>query len=97
MARQTVSPSTTGVRPRMSKMYDGRNTATRPIPIIVDASEVRAIRAAAGDSRPLTAVVNFPSAPLATQAAEVFGAIVPGSTVVRGGIYNPAVGNDQTI
>lgn len=97
MARQTVSPSTTGVRPAMKKLYDGRNTATRPIPIIVDSSEARAIAAAAADQKPKVSVVNFPSAPLATKAVEVFGTVVPGSTPVRGGVYNPAVGADQTI
>lgn len=96
MARRTVSPSTEGVRPRMSKMYDGKG-ATRPIPIIVDSVERRAIAAAAADSRPKSEVVNWPSAPLATQDVAVFGTVVPGSARVRGGVYNPAVGNDQTI
>ena len=50
MANRTVSPSTRGVRPAMKKMYDGRNVATRPIPIIVDTSDLRAIAAAAADS-----------------------------------------------
>lgn len=96
MARQTVSPSTTGVRPNMHKMYDGR-AATRPIPLIVDSSEVRAIAAAAADQKPKSEVVNFPSAPLASTAVEVFGTVVPGSARVRGGVFNPAVGVDQTI
>lgn len=96
MARQTVSPSTTGVRPRMSKTYDGKG-ATRPIPLIVDSSEARAIAAAAADSRPRSEVVNFPSAPLATKDVALFGTVVPGSTKVSGGVYNPAVGNDNTL
>jgi len=97
MARMPVSPSTTGVRPAMKKLYDGRNTATRPIPLIVDSSEARAIAAAAADQRPKSEVVNFPSGPLATKAVEVFGTVVPGSTRVNGGVYNPAVGADNTL
>ena len=46
---RTVSPSTQGVRPAMKKLFDGRNMATRPIPIISDVSEQRAIAAAAAD------------------------------------------------
>lgn len=96
MARQTVSPSTQGVRPNMKRMYDGKG-ATRPIPLIVDSSEARAIAAAAADQRPKSEVVNFPSAPLATQDVAVFGTVVPGSTVVQGAVYNPAVGADNTL
>lgn len=96
MPRNTVSPSTEGVRPRMSAMYQGKGK-TRPIPIIVDSSDARAIGAAAADSRPLSGVVNMPSGPLATKSVELFGAVVPGSTRVNGAVYNPAVGNDSTI
>ena len=96
MARRGVSPSTGGVRPKMSKMYDGKG-ATRPIPIIVDSSEARAIAAAAADSKPLVEVVNMPSAPRVTGATAVFGTQVTGATRVRGGVYNPAVGSESTI
>lgn len=97
MAGRTVSPSTSGVRPRMQKMFDGKNIATRPIPIIVDSSERRAIMAASADSRPLAEVVNMPSAPRAVTSSVLFGTVVPGSTLVRGGIYNPAVGGESTL
>ena len=94
-----VSPSMTGVQPRMSKMYDGKNVATRPIPVIVDISEARAIAAAAADQKPKGAVVNMPSKPRPSGADTIFGTQV-GSLAgfVNGaGIYDPAVGIDHTV
>ncbi|AEL97913.2 capsid accessory protein [Mycobacterium phage Patience] len=80
MANRTVSPSTQGVRPAMRQMYNGRNVATRPIPLIVDTSEIRAIMAAAADARPKTSAVNFPqSGPRPAGAAVVFGTKVSGA------------------
>ena len=60
MGNHTVSPSSDGVRPPMKAMYTGRGVATRPIPLIVDESEKRAINAAAADSAPKTSAVNMP-------------------------------------
>ena len=97
MANRTVSPSTRGVRPAMKKMYDGRNVATRPIPIIVDTSDLRAIAAAAADSKPKLSVVNMPMNTRIAGNVAVFGTVVPGSTIVNGGVYNPAVGGQSTI
>ena len=90
-----VSPSMTGVTPRVSKMYDGRNVATRPIPIVIDVSEARAIAAAAGDQKPLGAVVNMPSKPRPTGADTIFGTPVARSATVNGGVYDPMVGIDH--
>ncbi len=90
-----LSPSMTGVRPVTQKMYDGRNVATRPIPLIVDVSEARAIAAAAADSAPKGAVVNMPSKPRPTAADTLFGAQVPRSADVRGAVFDPAVGIDH--
>lgn len=90
-----VSPSVTGVRANMGKMYDGRNVATRPIPVIVDVSEARAIAAAAADTRPKGEVINMPSKPRPTAADTIFGTPVANIGNVRGGVYDPAVGIDH--
>lgn len=95
-----VSPSTQGVRPNMKKMYDGRNVATRPIPLIVDESERRAINAAAADSRPKTFAVNFPTAgPRPGGTEGVFGTQVtgaPGNVINnRAGTFNPLTGTEN--
>lgn len=97
---RTVSPSTQGVRPKMSKMYDGRNTATRPIPLVVDQSELRAINAAAADQKPKTSAVNFPTTgPRPGGADAVFGTPVTGApgNVINGrsGTFNPATGTEN--
>jgi hypothetical protein len=81
----------------MSKMYDGKNVATRPIPIIVDVSEMRAIAAAAADSQPKGAVVNMPSKPRPSGADTIFGTPVSRSATVAGAVYDPAVGIDHTM
>ena len=95
--RPVVSPSVTGVRPNMHKMYDGRNVATRPIPLIVDHSEARAIAAAAGDQKPLGNVVNMPSKPRPTAADTIFGTPVARSATLNSAVYNPAVGIDNIL
>lgn len=99
MANRTVSPSTQGVRPRMSKMYDGKNVATRPIPLIVDSSDIRAIRAAAADQRPKTSAVNFPqSGPRPAGASVVFGTRVsgPGNVInSRTAVFAPLTGTQN--
>lgn len=95
-----VSPSTQGVAPKMSKLYDGRNVATRPIPIIVDESERRAIAAAAADQKPKTSAVNFPTTgPRPGGASAVFGTQVtgaPGNVInSRTGVFNPLTGTEN--
>lgn len=77
-------------KPKMKKMFDGRNMATRPIPVIVDESERRAIAAAASDSKPLGDVVQMPSGPRAKAGGTgVLGKPVRGGAKVNGGVYNP--------
>jgi hypothetical protein len=92
----TVSPSTSGVRASMQKMYDGRNVATRPIPVIVDTSEARAIMSAAADSRPKTSAVNMPSGKRIAGAEAIYGTPVaaPGN-VARGAAWNPLTGTEN--
>jgi hypothetical protein len=80
------------VKPKMSKLYDGRNVATRPIPIITDSSDLLAMRAAAADQRPKGYAVNMPSAPHPVSTAIVFGAPVTGATHISAGVWNPATG-----
>lgn len=99
MPKTPASPSLSGVRPQMTKLFDGRNIATRPIPVPVSTSTLRAIAAAAADQRPKAANVNMPSGPRPLQSAvEVFGSKVAspgdngGST---GAVFNPATGLDH--
>lgn len=92
-----VSPSMTGVRPMMNQMYNGKNVATRPIPIVIDVSEARAIAAAAADQAPKGAVVNMPSKPRPTGADTIFGVAVPRSATVQGAVYDPSAGIDHTV
>lgn len=98
MANRTVSPSTQGVRPAMKQMYRGKG-ATRPIPLIVDSSDIRAIAAAAADQRPKTSAVNFPqSGPRPGGIGVVFGTKVagPGNVVSnRAGIFAPLTGTQN--
>lgn len=96
--KRTASPSTDGVKPRMMKMYDGRNVATRPIPIITDTSEQRAIAAAAADSQPKVRAVNMPSGPRPKGAEVVYGTSVasPGNVIQgRSAVWNPLIGTDN--
>ena len=80
------------VKPRMSKLYDGRNVATRPIPIINDYGDQLAAAAAAADQRPKGYAVSMPSGPRPTGAAAVLGTKVSGAAKIRGGVFNPATG-----
>ena len=96
----TVSPSTQGVRPAMKKMYDGRNVATRPIPLIVDESERRAIAAAAADQKPKLSAVQFPTVgPRPGGADAIFGTKVTGApgNVINGrsATFNPLTGTEN--
>ena len=94
---RTVSPSTDGVRPRMSKMFDGRNMATRPIPVDVYESDRRAIAAAAADSKPKTDAVQWPGGPRPAGVADaVFGKKVsaPGN-VAKAAKFDPLTGTDN--
>ena len=93
---RTVSHSTDGVRPRMSKMFDGRNMATRPIPLIVDSSERRAIAVAAADQKPKGKATKMPQGPRVGGVEEVFGTKV-GSGGFTGGVFNPGTGLSETI
>jgi hypothetical protein len=98
MARKSnSSPSTTGVRPRMAKMYDGRNVATRPIPIITDTSEQRAIAAAAADQKPKASVVNMPSKPRPAGADTILGTKTGSYDTTSKGVYNPSAGIEKTL
>ena len=85
------------VTPNMHKMYDGRNVATRPIPIITDYGDHVAAMAAAADQRPRTEAVQMPSTPRPQGADTVFGTVVPGATQVTGGDFNPATGLSETV
>jgi hypothetical protein len=81
----------------MNQMYTGKNVATRPIPLVIDSSEARAIMAAAGDQKPLGNVVNMPSKPRPTGADTIFGTPVARSATVNGGVYDPMVGIDNIL
>jgi hypothetical protein len=81
----------------MNQMYTGKNVATRPIPIVVDSSEARAIAAAAADQKPLGNVVNMPSKSRPTGADTIFGVQVARSATIAGAVYDPAVGIDTTL
>lgn len=76
------------VKPNMHKMYDGRNVATRPIPVILDSGDMRAIASAAIQQRPLGQVVNFP-ATRHIKVPGVLGARAAGAESVNAGVYNP--------
>lgn len=76
------------VRPKMTKMFDGRNIATRPIPIILDTEDERASISAAIAQAPRGDLVNFPQGPR-PNAKAVLGTQVSGGAKVRGGKYQP--------
>lgn len=88
MAKRSKPAQPGSVKPNMHKMYDGLNVATRPIPVIHDSSDDRAIAAAVVDTRPLGEVMNFLSGPR-PNAKGVLGQKVKGGAKVRGGKYNP--------
>lgn len=90
------SPSTTGQAPKMQKMFDGRNIATRPIPVITDYGDVLAVRAAAADAKPKLDAVNMPSGPRPQGLEQVFGTQVNSpADVVAANVWNPSVGVQQ--
>lgn len=80
----------------MKKMFDGRNMATRPIPINHDSADDRAIAAAAADQRPKTSAVQWKGSPVTGVQEAVFGKQVaaPGN-VARGATFNPLTGTDN--
>jgi hypothetical protein len=86
-----------GVRPMMNQMYTGKNVATRPIPLVIDNSDARAIMAAAADQKPKGNVVNMPAKPRPTGADTIFGSPVARSATVSGGVYDPMVGIDNIL
>lgn len=81
----------------MKKMYDGRNVATRPIPVTLDSSDARAIAVAASEQRPKAEVVNMPSRPNVAGVEAVFGTQVAGAARINAGTYQPGAGADGTI
>lgn len=89
-ANRAKQPGT--VKPRISKMYDGRNVATRPIPIITYESDRRAIAAASSDQKPKHKAVNMPSGPRPGGIEVISGSKVSGSKGLKAGTYNPATG-----
>lgn len=87
--------ATSGHKPRMTKLYDGRNTATRPIPLVEYEGDKRASRAAAADQRPKGKATRMPQGPRVGGVSEVFG--TPIKSAPRGGVFNPASGLGKTI
>lgn len=83
--------------PNMRKMYDGRNVATRPIPVYHDISDMRAIAVAASDQQSRVSAVNMPSAPSVAGVEGVFGSKVAGAVSIKAGVFNPASGRDATL
>jgi hypothetical protein len=83
----------------MLKLFDGRNMATRPIPLIVDSSERKAIAIAASEQKPKGKAVNMPSGPRVGGVSEVFGTKISGgsSASSKGGVFNPGTGLGETI
>lgn len=76
------------VSPRMHKMFDGRNIATRPIPVIHDTSDDRAITSDAIQQAPRGEIMNFPQGPR-PKAGVVLGQKVRGGAKTKAGTYNP--------
>jgi len=84
-------------KPRMMKLFDGRNVATRPIPVTTTVDEERNIASAAAELKPKHGVVNMPSGPRVSGTEPVFGTKVKGAASLRGGVYNPSAGRDSTV
>jgi hypothetical protein len=81
----------------MMKMFDGRNIATRPIPINHDSADDRAIASAAAQQKPKTSAVNMPATPRPKGVdAAVFGKQIsaPGD-VIKGGVFDPLTGTQN--
>ena len=97
MADFTAQANPGRSRPKMTKMYDGRNVATRPIPVFLDAMDLLAIRVAAANFVPKTFAVKMASGPRPTGADVVFGTVVAGGASPAMGTFNPASGVQETI
>lgn len=76
------------VKARVKKMFDGRNMATRPIPVIHDTSDDRAIAAAVYDTKPRGDLVNMPSG-RRVSAKPILGTQIGSKAKLRAGVYNP--------
>lgn len=83
--------------PKMTKLYDGRNVATRPIPVFLDSSDLLAIKVAAANQTPKTFAVKMASGPRPTGADVVFGTVVAGGASPAMGTFSPATGVQETI
>jgi hypothetical protein len=97
MADYTSNANPGGVRPNMHKMFDGRNIATRPIPVIIDSSDLLAIRVAAANFRPKTYAVKMASGPRPKGTDVVFGTQVAGGAKLAMGTFNPGSGLMETL
>lgn len=86
-----------GKRPTVTKLYDGLNVATRPIPLIEDSGTKRASEAAAIDQTPKRKATQMPSGPRVGGVDAVFGKKVAGGPGSKGGVFNPATGVEKTI
>lgn len=89
-----------GVSPNMHKMFDGRNIATRPIPVIMDSSDMLAIKVAAANQRPKAYAVKMASGPRPKGTDVVFGTVISGGAFagkVSFGTFNPASGVQETL
>ena len=84
-------------KPHMKKFYDGRNVATRPIPLIVDSSELKAIRVAASEQKSVAKATKFPQGPRVGGVADVFGVKIGSAGTGSQGQFNPGSGLDSTI
>lgn len=78
-----------GTNARVKKLYTGRGTATRPIPVREYESERVAAEAAASDQRAKGRAKKLPSGPRVPGMAEVFGTKIAGPKGSGGGTYNP--------
>ena len=97
MADYTAMSNPGKSRPKMTKLYDGRNVATRPIPVFLDASDLLAIRVAAANFVPKTFAVKMASGPRPTGADVVFGTVVAGGANPPMGTSGNVVGLMETI
>jgi hypothetical protein len=75
-----------GTNARVKKLYTGRGTATRPIPVSEYPSERTKSRAAAADQRPKGKATKMPQGPRVGGVSEVFGTKIAST---KGATYNP--------
>ena len=98
MAVNLTGTSNPGTRsPQMTKMYDGRNVTTRPIPVVIDSSDLLAIRVAAANFRPKTFAVKMASGPRPIGADVVFGTVVAGGASPSMGTSGNMTGLMETV